>query len=269
LSPLHEAQLPPYAASITSSESDHQHDIKPTLFTRGTQNYDLPALSLAGLGDLVSAAVQAQIPAIAAQVQQHVLTAHMRALAQGSIANYLASHMPPLMRGYLSELQDEWGSAAQDLHEVKDEAITDIHSEREKVLKEIQDESLTSYEDFKEKMETLKDDLFVDLADKFTEFEEASQARIDASPPQYTKDPRDTVETEAGGKNSTQEAAKLFQRYHQGHLTIEQNVKVLLSIAKWNNADVFMAAGRDMQEALVKHWAGVADYASNSAPIFL
>ncbi|THX21440.1 hypothetical protein D6D12_10032 [Aureobasidium pullulans] len=269
LSPLHEAQLPPYAASITSSESDHQHDIKPTLFTRGTQNHDLPALTLAGLGDLITAAVQAHIPAIAAQVQQHVLTAHMRALAQDSIANYLASHMPPLMRGYLSELQDEWGSAAQDLHEVKDEAITDIHSEREKVLKEIQDESLTSYEDFKEKMWTLKDDLFVDLADKFTEFEEASKARIDASPPQYTKDPRDTVDTDAGGKNSTQEAARLFEHYHQGHLTIEQKVKVLLSIAKWNNADVFMAAGRDMQEALVKHWAGVVDYVSNSAPIFL
>lgn len=268
MSPLHEAQLPPYAASITSSESDHQHDIKPTLFTRGTQNHDLPAPTLAGLGDLITAAVKAHIPAIAAQVQQHVLTAHMRALAQESIANYLASHMPPLMRGYLSELQDEWGSAAQDLHEVKDEAITDIHSEREKVLKEIQDESLTSYEDFKEKMETLKDDLFVDLADKFTEFEEAFKVRIDASPPQYTKDPRDTVDTDAGGKNSTQEAARLFEHCHQGHLTIEQKVKVLLSIAKWNNADVFMAAGRDMQEALVKHWAGVADYASNSAPIF-
>jgi hypothetical protein len=193
----------------------------------------------------------------------------MRALAQDSIANYLASHMPSLMRGYLSELQDEWGSAAQDLHEVKDEAITDIHSEREKVLKEIQDESLTSYEDFKEKTETLKDDLFVDLADKFTEFEEASKARIDASPPQSTRDPKEARDAEAGGKNSAQGAARVFQHYHQGHLTIEQKVKVLLSIAKWNNADVFMAAGREMQEALVKHWAGVADYASNSAPIFL
>lgn len=177
--------------------------------------------------------------------------------------------MPPLMRGYLSELQDEWGSAAQDLHEVKEEAITDIHSEREKVLKEMQDESQTSYEDFKEKMETLKDDLFVDLADKFTEFEETSKPRINASPPQSTRDPKDAKLAEAGGKNSAQEAARVFQHYHQGHLTIEQKVKVLLSIAKWNNADVFMAAGRDMQEALVKHWAGVTDYASNSAPIFL
>ena len=269
MSPLHEAQLPPYAASITSSESDHQHDIKPTLFTRGTENHDLPPLTLAGLGDLITAAVQAHIPAIAAQVQQHVLTAHMRALAQDSIANYLASHMPPLMRGYLSELQDEWGSAAQDLHEVKEEAITDIHSERDKVLKEMQDESQTSYEDFKEKMETLKDDLFVDLADKFTEFEETSKPRINASPPQSTRDPKDAKLAEAGGKNSAQEAARVFQHYLQGHLTIEQKVKVLLSIAKWNNADVFMAAGRDMQEALVKHWAGVTDYASNSAPIFL
>ncbi|THY99971.1 hypothetical protein D6C93_03809 [Aureobasidium pullulans] len=275
LSPLHAAQLPPYAASITSSESDHQHDIKPTLFTRGTQNHDLPALTLAGLGDLITAAVQAQIPAIAAQIQQHVLTAHMRALAQESIANYLSVHMPRLMRGHLSELQDEWGSAAQDLHEVKDEAITDIHSERDTALKEIQDESHAAYDDFKEKTNEFKDEFLVDVEDKFSRLEDRMQAQIDASPPQYTQDPkhpkhpRDTVDTEAGGKNSTQKAAKLFQRYHQGHLTIEQKVKVLLSIAKWNNADVFRAAGRDMQEALVKHWAGVADYVSNSAPIFL
>lgn len=278
LSPLHEAQLPPYAVSITSSESDHQHDIRPTLFTRGTQNHDLSALSLAGLGDLVSAAVQAQISAIAAQVQQHVLTAHMRALAQESIANYLASHMPPLMRGYLSELRDEWGSAAQDLHEVKDDAITDIHSERDTALKEIQDESRAAYDDFKEKTNEFKDEFLVDVEDKFGRCEDRMQAQIDALPPQYTREPADagnnaetgeTKDPEAGSKNSTQEAARLFQHYHQGHLTIEQKVKVLLSIAKWNNADVFMAAGRDMQEALVKHWAGVADYVSNLAPISL
>ncbi|THX03512.1 hypothetical protein D6D13_07662 [Aureobasidium pullulans] len=278
LFPLHEAQLPPYAASITSSESDHQHDIKPTLFTRGTQNHDLPALTLAGLGDLITAAVQAHIPAIAAQVQQHVLTAHMRALAQDSIANYLASHMPPLMRGYLSELQDEWGSAAQDLHEVKDEAITDIHSERDTALKEIQDESQAAYDDFKEKTNDFKNEFLVDVEDKFGRCEDRMQAQIDTLPPQYTREPADagnnaqtgeTKDPEAGSRDSTQEAAKLFQRYHQGHLTIEQKVKVLLSIAKWNNADVFMAAGRDMQEALVKHWAGVADYVSNSASISL
>lgn len=202
----------------------------------------------------------------------------MRALAQDSIANYLASHMPPLMRGYLSELQDEWGSAAQDLHEVKDDAITDIHSERDTAFKEIQDESRAAYDDFKEKTNEFKDEFLVDVEDKFGRCEDRMQAQIDALPPQYTREPADagnnaeTGETkvpEAGAKNSTQEAARLFQHYHQGHLTIEQKVKVLLSIAKWNNADVFMAAGRDMQEALVKHWAGVADYVSNSAPIFL
>ncbi|KAG9753859.1 hypothetical protein KCU73_g5793, partial [Aureobasidium melanogenum] len=252
-------QAPPYAASEASTASLDQLNIKPTIFTTRPQAPSPPTITLTfmDLERLIAKTIQAQIPTIAAQVQTCNLTTELTAWAQPSIADYINTHMPAIMEeavsAHVSEVNDEFESAAASLHETKNDAITEIRSAEESGIQEVHRESQIAIEDLQEQSQRLSEA----LEDKCTELEDRLNAKISPSlPPVYSKYP----------SNSAKEAVKLFERFHRSRLTSEEQVKVLLNIARFNNAEVFVAADLESRRMLVAHWSGKKDYTLLPSP---
>ncbi|CAD0098053.1 unnamed protein product [Aureobasidium mustum] len=260
---IEDMQVPPCTASVASTASLDQLNIKPTIFT--TKPQAPPplniALTLTDLERLITTTIQAQIPAIAAQVQSQNLAAELTAWAQPSIADYIDTHMPAIMHeavsAHVSDVNDEFESASASLHETKDEAITEIRSAEESGIEEVHRESQAAVETLQEESHRLSGV----LDDKCTELEDRLEARTSSSaPPVYSKQPPTVA-------NSAKEAVKLFERFHRGRLASDEQVRVLLSIAKFNNAEVFAAADWESQKMLVAHWSGRKDYTPPSPPL--
>lgn len=242
---------PLYTASPASTGSLNQINIKPTIFTRRTSS--TITLTLSELESLVSNTIRAQIPLIAARVQTHNLTPEVTAWAQPSIADYIATHMPAIMHeaasAYVSDVNDEFEHAAAALQETKDDAVTEIRSAEQSGVQEVHRESQVAIDDIQEQSQRLSEALI----DKCTELEDRLYAKsAPLAPPEYSRQPPVVV-------NNTNEAVKVFERFHRGRLTPEEQVRVLLSIAKFSNAEVFMAAGLESRKMLVAHWSGRKD----------
>ncbi|KAG9599798.1 hypothetical protein KCU77_g3579, partial [Aureobasidium melanogenum] len=246
----------PYAVSEASTASLDQLNIKPTIFTTRPQAPPPPTitLTLTDLERLIAKTIQAQIPAIAAQVQTRNLATELTAWAQPSIADYIDTHMPEIMEeavsAHVSDVNDELESAAASLHEIKDEAITEIRSAEESGMQEVHRGSQIAIDDLQEQSQRLSEA----LEDKCTELEDRLDAKMGSSAtPVYTRHPPISG-------NSAKEAVKVFERFHKARLTSEEQVKVLLNIAKFNNAEVFTAADLESRRMLVAHWSGRKDY---------
>lgn len=169
--------------------------------------------------------------------------------------------MPAIMHeavsAHVSDVNDEFESASASLHETKDEAITEIRSAEESGIEEVHRESQAAVETLQEESHRLSGV----LDDKCTELEDRLEARTSSSaPPVYSGQPPIVA-------NSTKEAVKLFERFHRGRLPSDEQVRVLLSIAKFNNAEVFAAADWESQKMLVAHWSGRKDYTPPSPPL--
>jgi len=242
---------PLYTASPASTGSLNQINIKPTIFTRRTSS--TITLSLSELESLISNTIRAQIPLIAARVQTHNLTSGLTAWAQPSIADYIATHMPAIMHeavvAHVSDVNDEFEYASAALQETKDDAITEIRSAEQSAVQEVHREYQVAIDDLQEQSQRLSEALI----DKCTELEDRLDAKKSPSAPhEYLRQP-------PVGVNNAQEAVKVFERFHRGRLTPEERVRVLLSIAKFSNAEVFMAAGLESRKMLVAHWSGRKD----------
>jgi hypothetical protein len=242
---------PPYAASLASTASLDQVNIKPTKFT--TMTPSTITLTLSELESLIAKTIRAQVPLIAAQVQTHNLTTEMTAWAQPSIADYIATHMPAIMyeavSAHVSDVNDEFKFASAALQETKDEALVEIRSTEQSGIQEVHRESQIAVDDLQEHSQRLSEA----LADKCTELEERLDAKTSSSvPPEYSRQP-------LVGISSANEAVKVFERFHRGRLTPEEQVRVLLSIAKFSNAEVFMAADLESRKMLVAHWSSRKD----------
>ncbi|KAH0290607.1 hypothetical protein M436DRAFT_61980 [Aureobasidium namibiae CBS 147.97] len=239
---------PLYTGSSTSTGSLNQINIKPTIFTRRTSS--TITLTLSELESLVSNTIRAQIPLIAARVQTHNLTSELTAWAQPSISDYIATHMPAIMyeavAAHVSDVNDEFEHASAALQETKDDAITEIRSAEQSGVQEVHMESQVAIDDLQEQSQRLSEALI----DKCTELEDRLDARsAHLVPPEYLRQP-------PVGVNNTKEAVKVFERFYRDRLTPEEQVRVLLSIAKFGNAEVFMAAGLESRKMLVAHWSG-------------
>ncbi|KAK5999745.1 hypothetical protein QM012_005151 [Aureobasidium pullulans] len=257
-------QAPSYAAS-TASTASLDRDIRPTVFTTKSQVLAPSTinLSLTDLECLITKTIQAQIPAIAARVQTRNLATELTAWAQPSITDYIKTHMPAIMHeavaAHVSDVNDEFESASAALHETKDEALTEIKSAEKSSIEEVHRESQVAIEGLQEESHRLSGA----LDDKCTELEDRLDAKMSSSaPPVYARYP-----PVAG--NSIKEAVKLFERFYRGRLTPDEQVRVLLSIAKYNNAEVFAAANGESQKMLVAHWSGRNDYAPSSPSMTL
>lgn len=164
--------------------------------------------------------------------------------------------MPAIMHEavstHVSDVNDEFECASASLHETKDEAITEIKSAEESGIEEIHRESQVALEDLQEHSQRLSGA----LDDQCTELEDRLDAKLSSSEtPVYASE------------NSTKEAVKLFERFHRGPLSPDEQVKVLLSIAKFRNAEVFVAADRESQRMLVAHWSDRKDYVPPPSPL--
>lgn len=244
-------QSPPYAASLASTVSLDRINIKPTIFT--TKDPSTIILTLSELESLIAKTIRAQVPLIAAQVQTHNLTTEMTAWAQPSIADYIATHMPAIMHeavsAHVSDVNDEFKFASAALQETKDEAIVEIRSAEQAGVQEVHRESQIAVDDLQEQSQRLSEA----LADKCTELEERLDAKMSPlAPAEYSRQPPVEV-------SSVKEAVKVFERFHRGRLTPEEQVRVLLSIAKFSNAEVFMAADPESRKMLVAHWSSRKD----------
>ncbi|CAD0090972.1 unnamed protein product [Aureobasidium vineae] len=160
------------------------------------------------------------------------------------------THMPAIMQdavaAHVSDVNDEFETASAALHEVKDEAIIEMKSIEQSAIQGIHQESQVAGEEFQEQSQRLSEV----LADKCTELEERLDAKISSlAPPGYSRLPSATT-------NSAKEAVKMFERFHRGRLTPEEQVRVLLSIAKFKNAEVFVAADLESRKMLIEHWSG-------------
>ncbi|KAG9663637.1 hypothetical protein KCU95_g2358, partial [Aureobasidium melanogenum] len=253
---IRDIQAPPYAVSEASTASLDQLNIKPTIFTTRPQAQPSPTitLTLTDLETLIAKTIRAQIPTIAAQVQTRNLATELTAWAQPSIADYIDAHMPAIMHeaasAHVSDVNDEFESAAASLHETKDEAITEIRSVEESGIQDVHRESQIAIDDLQEQSQRLSGA----LEDKCTELEDRLDAKMGSSTtPVYARHPPISG-------NSAKEAVKVFERFHRARLSSEEQVKVLLSIAKFNNAEVFAAADRESRRMLVAHWSGRKDY---------
>ncbi|KAG9599146.1 hypothetical protein KCU77_g3898, partial [Aureobasidium melanogenum] len=253
---VRDIQAPPYAVSEASTASLDQLNIKSTIFTTRPQAPPPPTitLTLTDLESLIAKTIQAQIPAIAAQAQTRNLTTELTAWAQPSVADYIDVHMPAIMEeavsAHVSEVNDEFESAAASLHETKDEAITDIRSAEESGIQEVHRESQVAIDNLQEHSQRLSGA----LEDKCTELEDRLDAKMGSSTtPVYARHPPISG-------NSAKEAVKVFERFHRARLSSEEQVRVLLSIAKFNNAEVFTAADLQSRRMLVAHWSGKKDY---------
>jgi hypothetical protein len=150
---------------------------------------------------------------------------------------------------HVSDVNDEFESASAALHEVKEDAVTEIRAAEESSIQELLRESQVAIDDLQEKSQRLSDA----LEDKCTELEERLDAKISPlAPPEYSRRP-------PVGVSSAKEAVKVFERFHRGRLTPDEQVRVLVSIAKFSNAEVFMAADLESRRMLVAHWSGGKD----------
>ncbi|KAH0361284.1 hypothetical protein KCU65_g8824, partial [Aureobasidium melanogenum] len=254
---IQDSQAPPYAVSEASTASLDQLNIKPTMFTTRPQAQppSTITLTLTDLERLIEKTIQAQIPVIAAQVQTRNLATELTTWAQPSIADYITTHMPAIMHeavsAHVSDVNDEFESATASLHEVKDEAITEIRSAEESGVQEVHREAQIAIDDLQEQSQRLSEA----LQDKCAELEDRLDAKISpASPPVYSRYP----------SSSAKEAVKVFERFRRGRLTSEEHVKVLLNIAKFNNSEVFLAADLESRRLLVAHWSGRKDHTALS-----
>jgi hypothetical protein len=161
--------------------------------------------------------------------------------------------MPAIMHeavsAHVSDVNDEFESASAALHEVKEDAVTEIQAAEESGIQEVHRSSQIAVGDLQEQSQRLSDA----LEDKCTELEERLDAKLNPlAPPKYSRQP-------AVGASSAKEAVKVFERFHRGRLTPDEQVRVLLSIAKFSNAEVFMAADLESRRMLVAHWSGRKD----------
>jgi hypothetical protein len=248
-------QTPPYAPSFTSAVSLDQINIKPTIFTTRpqTQHPSSITLTISELESLIANTIRAQIPLIAAHVQTHNLTTELTAWAQPSIADYIAIHMPAIMHeaasAHVSDVNDEFESASAALHETKEDAVTEIRDVEESGVQGVLREYQIAIDDLQEQSQRLSDA----LTDKCTELEDRLDAKMSSSaPPEYSRQPH-------VGLSSAKEAVKVFERFHRDCLTPDEQVRVLLSIAKFKNAEVFMSADLESRRMLVAHWSGRRD----------
>jgi hypothetical protein len=252
---LRSIQTPPYAPSFASTVSLDRITIKPTIFTTRpeAQTPSIINLTLSELEGLITTTIRAQIPLIAAHVQTHNLTTELTAWAQPSIADYIATHMPAIIyeavSAHVSDVNDEFESASAALHEVKEDAVTEIRAAEESGIQEVHRESRIAVDNLQEHSQRLSDA----LEDKCTELEDRLETKSNPlAPPEYSKQP-------PSGASSAKEAVKVFERFHRGRLTPDEQVRVLLSIAKFSNAEVFMAADLESRRMLVAHWSGRKD----------
>jgi hypothetical protein len=252
---LRSIRTPPYAPSFASTVSLNRITIKPTIFTTRPEAHapSTITLTLSELESLITTSIRAQIPLIAAHVQTHNLTTEMTAWAQPSIADYIATHMPAVMHeavsAHVSDVNDEFESASAALHEVKEDAVTEIRAAEESGIQEVHRESRIAVDNLQEHSQRLSDA----LEDKCTELEDRLETKSNPlAPPEYSKQP-------PSGASSAKEAVKVFERFHRGRLTPDEQVRVLLSIAKFSNAEVFMAADLESRRMLVAHWSGRKD----------
>ncbi|KAI5272745.1 hypothetical protein E4T47_04107 [Aureobasidium subglaciale] len=265
LPPYQDDEIPPYIAHSSSPESLDRHCLKPTVSTR---KYPVDASRKStDLEVIVAATIQAQMSAIVAQVYDQIKLNETVALAQATIDKHVATHMPTMMQSalsaHLSDVNDEFESASGELQEVKDDAITEMRSARDDVLEELEEEIQVVDVEYRERVSELQEEVFVNIADKMTEFE----ARIDAktsvaAPPTYASVVPGTI-------NRIKDAVKAFRDTYQVSLTSEQQVRVLLSFAQYSNAEVSMEADSESKRLLVAHWAGSERHVTNGVPVSL
>jgi hypothetical protein len=248
-------KTPTYASSFASTVSLDRINIKPTIFTTRspTKPHSALSLTLSELESLITTTIRAQIPLIAAHVQTHNLATELTAWAQPSITDYITTHMPVIMHeavsAHVSDVNDEFESASAALHETKEDAITEIRAAEESGIQEVHRESQIAVNNLQEQSQRLSDA----LEDKCTELEDRLEAKISPlAPPEYSRQ-------FPVGVSSAKEAVKVFERFHRGRLTPDEQVRVLLSIAKFSNAEVFMAADLESRRMLVAHWSGRED----------
>lgn len=245
---LRSSRSPLHIASPASTLSLDRVRIKPTIFTRRTSS--TITLTLSELENLVSDTIRTQIPMIAARVQTQNLASELTAWAQPSIADYIATHIPAIMHeavaAHISDVNDEFEHASAALQETKDDAVIEIRSAEQLGVQEVHRESQVAIDDLQEHSQRLSEALI----DKCTELEERLEAKISPSArPGYSR--QSPIEV-----SNTKEAVKVFERFHRGRLTPDEQVRVLLSIAKFSNAEVFMAADLESRKMLVAHWSG-------------
>jgi hypothetical protein len=252
---LRGVKTPLHAPSFASTVSLDRINIKPTIFTTRppTKPPSTITLTLTELESLITTSIRAQIPLIAAHVQTHNLTSELTAWAQPSIADYIATHMPAIMHeavsAHVSDVDDEFESASAALHETKEDAVTEIRAAEESGIQEVHRESQIAVDNLQEQSQRLSDA----LEDKCTELEERLDAKLNPlALPEYPKQL-------PVGVSSAKEAVKVFERFHRGRLTPDEQVRVLLSIAKFTNAEVFMAADSESRRMLVAYWSGRRD----------
>lgn len=238
---------PLYTASQSSTVSLDRFGINPTIFSERTSTI---TLTLSELESLISNTIRAQIPLIAAKVQTHNLTSEMTAWAQPSIADYIATHMPAIMHeavsAHVSDVNDEFEHAAAALQETKDDAVTEIRSAEQSGVQEVHRESQIAIDDIQEQSQRLSEALI----DKCTELEDRLAGKLTPlTPPDYSRQPLVEV-------SDAKEAVQVFERFHRDRLTRDEQVQVLLSIAKFSNAAVFVAADLESRNMLVAHWSG-------------
>ncbi|KAI5251855.1 hypothetical protein E4T42_03913 [Aureobasidium subglaciale] len=252
LPPYEDDETPPYIAHSSSPESLDRRCMKPTIFTR---QYPIDASPKpTDLEVIVAATIQAQMPTIVAQVYNQIKLNETATLAQTTIDKHVAIHMPTMMQAtltaHLSDVNDEFESASGELQEVKDDAITEMRSARDDVLKELEEEIQVVHVEYRERVSELREEVFVDISDKMTEFEARIEAKTSvATPPAYGSVVPGTI-------NRLKDAVKAFRDTYQVSLTSEQQVMVLLSFVQYSNAEVFMEADQESKRLLVAHWAG-------------
>lgn len=245
---LRSVHSPLYTASPSSTVSLDRVGIKPTIFSERTSSTF--TLTLSELEGLISNTIRAQIPLIAAKVQTHNLTSELTAWAQPSIADYIATHMPTIMHeavsAHVSDVKDEFEHAAAALQETKDDAVTEIRSAEQSGVQEVHRESQIAIDDIQEQSQRLSEALI----DKCTELEDRLDGKLThLAPPDYSRQPLVEV-------SDAKEAVQVFERFHRDRLTRDEQVRVLLSIAKFSNAAVFVAADLESRNMLVAHWSG-------------
>ncbi|KAI5205711.1 hypothetical protein E4T39_02792 [Aureobasidium subglaciale] len=265
LRPYQDSETSPYIIHSSSPESLDRHCMGPSIFNRKDPVDTSPTLTLtaADLKVIVAATIQAQVPTIVAQIYDQIMLNETRTLAQSSIDKHIAAHMPTMMRdatlAHVSDVNDEFQSACEALQEVKDDAITEMRSAGNDVLKEVQEEIQVVHVGYRERVSELQEEVAVEIADKMTEFE----ARVDSKTSVAAPLAYGSVVPSA--TNRIKEAVKAFRDTYQLSLTSKQQVKVLLNFAQHSNAEVFIEADQESRRLLVAHWAGTERRVTNEA----
>lgn len=259
--------LPTYTKS-GSSVGGQDSNIKPTIFTRST----LPKALEAELAHLITTSIKAQIPSIAREISaQHIrtdltslATTHIDAFVQGTLPK-LAAHA---LECHLSELQNEWDYAAAELRETKDELKTELQCDHDQLLRDFRDETAACFTEHEDKADKFKTNALMDIEDRLMHLDDAidlhnlapvrrsgvednASAALIAVVSELRKGRRE--------RNSTRDAVTMFQRDHEQNLTLQQRVRVLRSLSRWNNADVFLSVHSENRRALMDSWIQETD----------